>query len=142
MEQDPRRNPKPATDHKSTVLIVDDEEDVVRPLAFRMSALGFDVLMEPDGENGYETAVRRLPDVILLDIMMPGIDGITLCKILKDKPETHHIPILMLTARTLLGDVERAFAADADDYISKPFEWNELFGKVNRALARRAAVTV
>jgi DNA-binding response OmpR family regulator len=142
MEQDQKRNPRSATDHKPTVLIVDDEEDVVRPLAFRMSVLGFDVLLEPDGENGYETAVRRLPDVILLDIMMPGIDGITLCKILKDKPETRHIPILILTARTLLGDVERAFAADADDYISKPFEWDELFGKVNRALARRAAATV
>ncbi len=123
---------------KPTVLIVDDEEDVVRPLAFRMSVLGFDVLLEPDGEHGYETAIEQRPDIILLDIMMPGIDGITLCKVLKERKETRHIPILMLTARTLLGDVERAFAADADDYIAKPFEWDELFGKVNRALARRA----
>lgn len=123
---------------KPTVLIVDDEEDVVRPLAFRMSVLGFDVLLEPDGEHGYETALEQLPDIILLDIMMPGIDGITLCKVLKEREETRRIPILMLTARTLLGDVERAFAADADDYIAKPFEWDELFGKVNRALARRA----
>lgn len=127
---------------KPTVLIVDDEEDVVRPLAFRMSVLGFDVLLEPDGEHGYETAVEQHPDVILLDIMMPGIDGITLCKVLKERQDTRHIPILMLTARTLLGDVERAFAADADDYISKPFEWDELFGKVNRALARRAAAAL
>lgn len=125
--------------HKPTVLIVDDEEDVVRPLAFRMSVLGFDVLLEPDGEHGYETATQEIPDVILLDIMMPGIDGITLCKVLKEHEDTRHIPILMLTARTLLGDVEAAFAADADDYISKPFEWDELFGKVNRALARKAA---
>ncbi|MBI1355029.1 MAG: response regulator [Acidobacteria bacterium] len=124
---------------KPTVLIVDDEEDVVKPLAFRMSVQGFDVLLEPDGELGYQTAMERRPDIILLDIMMPGIDGITLCKILKEKEETRHIPILMLTAKTLIGDVERAFAADADDYIAKPFEWDELFGKVHRALARRAA---
>ena len=126
---------------KPTVLIVDDEEDVVKPLAFRMSVQGFDVLLEPDGELGYRTAVDRQPDIILLDIMMPGIDGITLCGILKEKQETRHIPILMLTAKTLVGDVERAFAADADDFIAKPFEWDELFGKMHRALARRAPAT-
>lgn len=122
---------------RQSILIVDDEEDVVRPLAFRLGVQGYDVLMEPDGELGYETAVSQTPDIILLDIMMPGIDGITLCKILKDKPETRHIPVIMLTARTTIGDVERAFEVHADDYVGKPFEWPELFGKINRALARR-----
>lgn len=124
------------SEHKHTVLIVDDEEDVVRPLAFRLGIEGYEVIMEPDGELGYETAVSQTPDVILLDIMMPGVDGITLCKILKEKPETAHIPIIMLTARTTIGDVEKAFDVNADDFVGKPFEWPELFGKINRALAR------
>jgi DNA-binding response OmpR family regulator len=123
---------------KRSILIVDDEEDVVRPLAFRLGVEGYEVLLEPDGENGYRTAVSEIPDVILLDVMMPGIDGLTLCKILKDKPETAHIPVIMLTARTTIGDVEKAFDVEADDYVGKPFEWPELFGKINRALARSA----
>ena len=128
------------TPQKQSILIVDDEEDVVRPLAFRLGVEGYDVLLEPDGELGYETAVNQMPDVILLDIMMPGIDGLTLCKILKDKPETAHIPVIMLTARTTIGDVERAFEVHADDYVGKPFEWPELFGKISRALTRRTMV--
>ncbi|MCB1021299.1 MAG: response regulator [Acidobacteria bacterium] len=123
---------------KQSILIVDDEEDVVRPLAFRLGVQGYDVLMEPDGEQGYNTALRETPDIILLDVMMPGIDGITLCRMLKEAPETSHIPIIMLTARTTIGDVEKAFAVNADDYVGKPFEWPELSGKINRALARLA----
>ena len=119
------------------ILIVDDEEDVVKPIAFRLDNQGFEVLMEPDGDLGFQTAVAELPDLILLDIMMPGIDGLTLCQILKQRADTSHIPIIMLTAKTTMGDVEKAFAANADDYVSKPFEWQELFGKINRALASR-----
>jgi DNA-binding response OmpR family regulator len=123
---------------RRSILIVDDEEDVVRPLAFRLGVEGYAVLMEPDGELGYRTAVSERPDVILLDVMMPGIDGLELCRILKGKPETAHIPIIMLTARTTIGDVEKAFEVQADDYVGKPFEWPELFGKIVRALARSA----
>lgn len=126
----------PATE-RLKILIVDDEEDVVKPIAFRLDNQGFEVLMEPDGDLGFQTAVAELPDLILLDIMMPGIDGLTLCQILKQRADTPHIPIIMLTAKTTMGDVEKAFAANADDYVSKPFEWQELFGKINRALASR-----
>ena len=126
----------PATE-RLKILIVDDEEDVVKPIAFRLDNQGFEVLMEPDGDLGFQTAVAELPDLILLDIMMPGIDGLTLCQILKQRADTSHIPIIMLTAKTTMGDVEKAFAANADDYVSKPFEWQELFGKINRALASR-----
>ena len=126
----------PATE-RLKILIVDDEEDVVKPIAFRLDTQGFEVLMEPDGDLGFQTAVAELPNLILLDIMMPGIDGLTLCQILKQRADTSHIPIIMLTAKTTMGDVEKAFAANADDYVSKPFEWQELFGKINRALASR-----
>ena len=126
----------PATE-RLKILIVDDEEDVVKPIAFRLDTQGFEVLMEPDGDLGFQTAVAELPNLILLDIMMPGIDGLTLCQILKQRADTSHIPIIMLTAKTTMGDVEKAFAAKADDYVSKPFEWQELFGKINRCLANR-----
>ena len=127
-----------ATAEKLKILIVDDEEDVVKPIAFRLDIQGFEVLMEPDGDLGFQTAVAELPDLILLDIMMPGIDGLTLCQVLKQRPDTSQIPIIMLTAKTTMGDVEKAFAANADDYVSKPFEWPELFGKINRCLANRS----
>jgi DNA-binding response OmpR family regulator len=117
-----------------TILIIDDEEDVVRPIAFRLDVQGFEVLMEPDGELGFETAVRDRPDLILLDVMMPGIDGLSLCQILKERDDTGHIAIIMVTAKTMMGDIEKAFAAHADDYVTKPFEWAELLGKINRCL--------
>ena len=123
-------------DDKPRILIVDDEEDVVKPVAFRLQMQGFEVLMEPDGELGFQTAISEEPDLILLDIMMPGIDGLTLCSILKEREDTRDIPIIILTAKTTIGDVEKAFAAHADDYIAKPFDWPELFGKINRCLAQ------
>lgn len=117
------------------ILIVEDEEDVVQPMTFRLVMEGFEVLVEPDGELGFQTATAELPDLILLDVMMPGMDGLTLCKILKEREDTGRIPIIIFTARTAIGDVEKAFAAGADDYIAKPFKWEELLGKVNRCLA-------
>ncbi len=120
------------------ILIVDDEEDVVRPIAFRLNIQGYQVLLEPDGELGFETAVSEHPDLILLDIMMPGIDGLALCEILKSRDDTNDIPIIMVTAKTTVGDVEKAFAVRADDFVAKPFEWQELLGKINRCLSMRA----
>ena len=96
--------------------------------------------MEPDGELGFMTALAQEPDLILLDIMMPGMDGFAVCRALKESGDTEHIPVIMLTARSRMGDIERAFALNADDYVSKPFEWDELFGKIQRALANRNAV--
>jgi CheY-like chemotaxis protein len=67
--------------------------------------------------------------------MMPGIDGLSLCEILKTREDTADIPIIILTAKATMGDVEKAFAVRADDFVAKPFEWPELFGKINRCLA-------
>lgn len=117
-----------------SVLIVDDEQDIVRPLAFRLEVEGFQVSLEPDGQMGYERAVAEHPDLILLDVMMPGLDGVTVCNMLKQRVETRDIPIIMVTAKTKMGDVERAFQAHADDYIAKPVEWSELLAKVRRLI--------
>ena len=123
---------------KTTVLIVDDEEDVLRPIAFRLEAQGFSVLLEPDGELGFQTAVAKRPDLILLDVMMPGMDGLALCAILKEREDTGAIPIIILTAKTAVADVEKVFRSGADDYVAKPFEWDELHEKINRCLAHSA----
>jgi DNA-binding response OmpR family regulator len=123
------------TQTQPIILIVDDEEDVVRPIAFRLNVQGYEVLLEPDGELGYETAVAEHPDLILLDVMMPGLDGFSLCEILKSRDDTQDIPIIMVTAKSTVGDVEKAFSVKADDFVAKPFEWQELLGKINRCLA-------
>jgi DNA-binding response OmpR family regulator len=115
-------------------LIVDDEQDIVRPLAFRLEVEGFQVTLEPNGQLGYDRAVAEKPDIILLDVMMPGIDGVTLCRMLKEKESTQHIPIIMVTARSRMGDVETAFHAHADDYITKPYEWAALHQKMRKLL--------
>ena len=129
------KQPVPAPPEHTRILIIEDEEDVVQPVAFRLEMQGYEVLMEPDGELGFQTATTELPDLILLDVMLPGIDGLTLCGILKDREDTRDIPIIVLTARTTMGDVEKAFASHADDFMAKPFEWPELMGKINRCLA-------
>jgi DNA-binding response OmpR family regulator len=124
---------------RTTILIVDDEEDVLRPIAYRLEMQGCNVLREFDGERGLQTALAKRPDLILLDIMMPGMDGLALCSMLKQREDTRAIPIIILTAKTTVEDVEAAFKWGADDYVAKPFEWDELNGKINRCLAHRTA---
>jgi DNA-binding response OmpR family regulator len=119
-----------------SVLIVDDEQDIVRPLAFRLEVEGFQVASEPDGQLGYDRAVTDMPDIILLDVMMPGIDGVTLCRMLKEEKSTQRIPIIMVTAKSRMGDVEAAFTAHADDYVSKPYEWAQLHLKILKLLGQ------
>lgn len=115
-------------------MIVDDEQDIVRPLAFRLEVEGFQVVSERNGQLGYDRAVAEQPDIILLDVMMPGIDGVTLCQILKAEASTRHIPIIIVTAKSEMGDVEAAFHAQADDYISKPYRWAVLHQKIRKLL--------
>lgn len=123
-----------APSSSGSVLIVDDEQDIVRPLAFRLEVEGFRITLEPNGRLGYDRAVAELPDIILLDVMMPGIDGVSLCRMLKQEEATRRIPIIMLTAKSRIGDVEAAFDAHADDYVSKPYEWAELHQKIRKLL--------
>lgn len=115
-------------------MIVDDEQDIVRPLVFRLEVEGYQIALEPNGQLGYHRAVAERPDIILLDVMMPGIDGVTLCRMLKETEATRDIPIIMVTAKSMMGDVEAAFDAQADDYVSKPYEWAELHQKMRKLL--------
>jgi two-component system alkaline phosphatase synthesis response regulator PhoP len=103
------------------VLVVDDEPNIRNILDFTLGAEGYLVIAAGDGEQGFEVALAELPDLILLDVMMPRSDGFEVCRRLKEDPRTAHIPVVMLTAKSGRDDRLQGEAARADGYITKPF---------------------
>jgi two-component system phosphate regulon response regulator PhoB len=119
-----------------TVLVVDDDRDILDTVAMKLEIGGMDVHTESDGEAGLAAAFELSPDLILLDWMMPKLTGIEVCRRLRDTPQTAHVPIVLLTAKAQEPDIERGFAAGADDYLVKPFSPRELQSRVTALLAR------
>ncbi len=119
------------------VLIVEDEETLVRNLAEKLRGEGFSVLTANDGEEGLERLREDHPDLIVLDIMLPKLDGLSLCRIIRRDAATAHIPIIMLTARGTEVDKIVGLESGADDYVVKPFGLGEFLARV-RAVMRRA----
>jgi len=122
---------------KERVLIIEDEEDILAMVHYNLSRAGFAVDSATTGEQGLERAREGRPDLILLDLMLPGIDGIEVCRRLKAKPATARIPILMLTAKGEEEDVVRGLETGADDYLTKPFSTKVLLARA-RAVLRRS----
>lgn len=120
------------------ILIVEDEPDMARGLQYNLEARGFEVITAADGEAGYQAALARRPDLVLLDVMLPKRDGYDVCRALR-KVEPR-LPVLMLTARGGEGDVVLGLKLGADDYIRKPFSVAELVARIE-ALLRRSAFT-
>jgi DNA-binding response OmpR family regulator len=118
------------------VLIVDDEPDVVDLVRYHMAKAGFDVLIARNGHEALKVAKSERPDVILLDLMLPGIDGQEVCGLLKSDTATREIGVLMLTAKGGTNDRVKGFELGADDYVAKPFSPKELVLRV-KALHRR-----
>lgn len=118
------------------VLVADDDRAIRDALARALALEGYEVLTAPDGAQALEVARTTPPDVWILDLMMPGVDGLTVCRVLR--AEADRTPVLMLTARTETSDRVAGLDAGADDYLPKPFELEELLARV-RALLRRAA---
>ena len=116
------------------VLVVDDEVYILHILDFSLGAEGYEVITAADGEQALEKAISEKPDLIILDIMMPKMDGYETCKKIKQQPETKHIPVLLLTAKGRDIDRQRGFDSGADDYITKPFSPNKLIGRVQEIL--------
>lgn len=118
------------------VLVVDDEDNIIELIRLGLRYEGFQVEVASDGEQGITVAQRENPDLIILDVMMPGIDGLEVCRRLRDNPTTRDVPILMLTAKDEVGDRILGLKTGADDYVTKPFDFYELLERI-RAILRR-----
>ncbi|RJR31536.1 MAG: response regulator [Desulfobacteraceae bacterium] len=118
------------------ILVVDDEEDLLELLRYDLTRAGFRVTCASTGEEALALASSEAPDLILLDLMLPGLDGLQVMKRLKDNPETRLIPIAMLTARGEEADIVKGLEMGAEDYITKPFSKRVLAARL-RALLRR-----
>lgn len=120
------------------ILVVDDDPDLREIVQLKLGISGFETHSEADGEAGLAAARELTPDLILLDWMMPKLTGIEVCRALREDERTKHVPVILLTAKAQVSDVQRGFAAGADDYIVKPFSPTELLARVNAILARAA----
>src|SRR5207244_1089171 len=134
----PRRVPAPMA--KTRILVIEDERGLTDVLSYNLQREGFDVLVSHDGQEGLRKAQMQLPDLIVLDLMLPGIDGLEVCRQLRAGKHTAGIPILMLTAKSEETDQIVGFTMGADDYVTKPFSVKVLLQRI-RALQRRADVT-
>jgi len=123
---------------KGTILVVDDEEDIVELVELNLTREGYRVLGCTTGERALEIAKSKLPNLIVLDLMLPGIDGLEVCRRLKRSPKTAHIPIVMLTAKAEEADIVTGLELGADDYVTKPFSGKVLAARVRRLLRKAA----
>ena len=122
------------TENKKTILLVDDEPDLLESLAIRFKASGYDVLMAADGLDALKKARTLSPDLIVLDLMLPKMDGYKVARLLKYDNRYSHIPILILSARGQDLDKEMGKNAGANDYMVKPFDSADLISRVKRLL--------
>lgn len=124
---------------KPTLLVIEDDPDIVEVVRYNLEREGFRVLVAADGNAGLAEARRSPPELIVLDLMLPGTDGLGVCRALRAEPATVALPVLMLTAKGEETDVVVGLEMGADDYLTKPFSPRELVARV-RALLRRARV--
>lgn len=122
---------------KSKILVVDDEPDVVELVEFNLRNAGFDVVTAEDGEAAVKKARSSCPDLMVLDVMLPEIDGFEVCKLLRRDPSTAKIPIIMLTAKA--AEIDRVLGLEfgADDYLTKPFSPRELILRIKKLIQRK-----
>lgn len=121
---------------KKRILVVDDEKQLVSLVKLHMEMAGYEVLSASDGEKALAISREEKPDLIILDLMLPKIDGWEVCKRLREEGKVGSIPVIMLTARTDTDDKLKGFECGADDYVTKPFSPRELVARVKRVLAR------
>ncbi len=121
---------------KESVLVVDDEEDILELVKYNLGREGYKVSTVGSGETALRAARARTPDLIVLDLMLPGVDGLEVCRVLKADPQTRDIPILMMSAKGEEADIVTGLELGADDYVTKPFSPRVLVARV-RALLRR-----
>jgi len=120
----------------TVVLVADDDADIRDLVAFKLEQAGFEVIAVEDGQTALEQARGRQPTLAVLDVSMPGLSGIDVCRMLRSDPATAGMLIIMLTARVQEQDVEGGFSAGADDYVTKPFSPRELVSRIQSLLSR------
>lgn len=128
--------------HMHTVLVVDDETDILELVAFNLERQQYKVLTAGDGISAVKIAREKIPDLIVLDVMLPGLDGFGVYRELRADPRTSGIPVLMLTAKGEINDRIAGLELGADDYVTKPFSPRELLLRVKALLKRTRKVTV
>ena len=129
---------EPAVDaRRPLVLVADDDADILNLVSFRLERSGYEVIRACNGVEALEVAQQRLPDLAVLDVMMPGLDGYTVTSRLRGSEPTRSMPIILLTARAQAEDVARGLEAGADEYVKKPFDARDLRTRVERLLAGR-----
>ena len=128
--------PEGESEKRDVVLIAEDDEDIARLIQLNLQPHGYDVVTAPDGQHLLSIVNDVLPDLVLLDVMMPKIDGFEVCRRLKADARTKHIPVIMLTARSLQADKVIGLTAGADDYLIKPFDGTELALRVTSSIRR------
>ncbi len=124
---------------KQTILIIEDEPSLVEVLTYNLAKEGFEVFAAVNGQEGLQRAQATLPDMVILDLMLPIIDGLDICRRLRSNPKTQGIRILMLTAKSEETDEIVGFSMGADDYVSKPFRLKPLIHRVKALLRRSSA---
>jgi len=125
---------------KKFVLIVEDEEDIRELVSYHLLKEGYQVAGVPSGEEALSVAEMQTPDLILLDVMLPGMDGLTVCQRLRSSPKTADVAIMMLTAKSEEADIVRGLNLGATDYVTKPFSPKVLLARVRAVLRRKLAL--
>ena len=119
---------------KKRILVVEDHEENRRIVGYLLASAGFEMIEAVTGEEGVAAAERERPDLILMDIQLPGLDGYEATRRIKGNPALHHIPIIVVTSYALSGDDVKAFQAGCDAYVTKPFVPRELLAKIREYL--------
>lgn len=123
---------------KKRILLIEDDEDIQELVAFHLGKEGYSVQTVASGEAAMEAAKKSTPDLILLDLMLPGIDGLQVCRNFRSEQKTRHIPIVMLTAKGEETDIVTGLEVGADDYITKPFSPKVLVARIRNILRRKS----
>jgi len=124
---------------RNRILVIEDDEDIQELVRFNLEKEGYEVTGVTSGEKGLESVASRIPDLLVLDLMLPGVDGLEVCRRLKSDPATRDIPIVILSAKGEESDIVSGLELGADDYVTKPFSPKVLIARVRAVLRRRAA---
>jgi len=124
------------------VLVVDDEPNVLRLMGYALEIEGYEVITAETGTEALERIETEQPDLVVLDVMLPDISGIDVCRQLRGRPETRNLPIIMLSARTRVADKIKGLRSGADEYVTKPVEWDEMVARVDALLERHARMAL